>query len=177
MIVGLVGCDADVPIAPDAGADAGVLTQGSPARGDLVINEVAPRPVDGSDWLELYNRSDNVLDACAFFVTDSLDRLDHYTPLSGVLPPEPCAPTPIEPGAYLVVIADNNPDAGIDHARFKLGVADELYVVSRTGVALDGLVYLYPETAAGQSLVRSPNGSGVFFLAEPSPGVSNPAVE
>jgi hypothetical protein len=175
VLVG-VGCGEPPPEAePDAG---GPVTQGSEARGELVINEVAPRPLSGEDWIELYNRSDSALDLCDYFVTDSLDRLDHYLPLGGVAPPDSCEPRMLGAGEYLIVWADDEVTAGIDHAPFHLGVADEAHVVHRTGAAVDSLLYLYRSWGAdaGSSLARVPNGEGVFYFATPSAGAPNPEV-
>lgn len=166
------GCAPGEDMTPDAGPDAGPESQGSPPRGDLVINEIAPQPAIGTDWIELHNRSNSAVDLCQFFITDSLDRLDHYTPLGGVLPPEPCEPRWLDAGAYLVIQADEL--AGLDHAAFELGTADEVHVVTTQGIAMDGLVYLHPGTN-GPSLARQPDGEGLFYLAEPSQGEANPS--
>lgn len=159
------------------GADAsGPVSQGSEAQGELVINEVAPRPIDGADWIEIFNRSESALDLCDYFVTDRLDRLDHYLPLGGTAPPDGCEPRMLGPGEYLIVYADDDVDAGIDHAPFKLGVADEAHVVNRDGLAVDSLLFLYRDGDAGGSLARIPNGSGLFYVAAPSAGAANPEV-
>lgn len=169
----LLACG-DPAVGPDAGApDAGPLIQGSPATGDLVVNEVFSRG-GGPDWIELVNRSSAALDLCDYFVTDSIDRLDHYLPLGGVAPPDPCSPRLLGPGEYLVVYADEDPGAGLDHAPFKLGAADEAHVVSATGLPIDSFVYLHPDAAVGQSLARVPDGEGLFYLATASPGAPNP---
>jgi hypothetical protein len=153
---------------PDAGgADAAPVGQGSPPTGDLIVNEIAPRPSDGPDWIEIVNRSDAPIDLCGYFVTDSLDRLDHYAPLGGVMPPAPCDALMLEPGGYWLVNADD-----VD-APFKLSTADEVHIVTITGLAVDSLVYLYPPSAAGESLARIPNAEGLFWLAGPSPGDDN----
>jgi hypothetical protein len=173
-----VACGGSGDSGVDAGADAAPPAgQGSEAREVLAVNEVAPRPVDGADWIEIVNRSDQALDLCDYFVTDSLDRLDHYLPLGGALPPDPCEPRLLEPGAYLVVHADDAAVQGMDHAPFRLGLADEAHVVTWTGAPVDSFVYLYPETEEGLTLARVPDASGLFFLAEPTPGAANPGEE
>lgn len=175
MALALAACDpGDGAIGPDAGElDAAPLGQGSEATGALVINEIAAKPLSGSDWLELFNRSDSPLDLCNYFVTDSLDRLDHYHHLGGAPPPADCAPKLLEPGAYLLVFADDDAAAGPDHAPFKLGLADEAHVVSTSGEAVDSLVYLHARSDDGSSLARVPNGEGLFWVTEPSPGEAN----
>ena len=163
-IAGLSACSE-----PAAGPDAGDLGQGSETTAALVINEVSPKPASGADWLEIMNTSADPIDLCGFFVTDSLDRLDHYYALGGSVPPEPCAPRRLEPGAYLVIYADD--DAG---APFKLGIADEAHVVTISGEPVDSFLYVYPSGFDGESLARTPNGTGRFYPVEPTPSEANP---
>lgn len=156
------------------------LVQGSEATSDLVINEVAPRG-EGPDWVELYNRGVAPIDLCGVFFTDAVDRLDHYLPLGGVMPPAPCPPRLIAPGDRLIVNADDTPivdGAPIDpgHAPFELDVADEVHLVSTEGAVIDGLLYLYPpgpEAPAEVTLSRVPDGSGRFHERPPSPAAAN----
>lgn len=166
-------CEEQNQVEVDAGFDAAVERgQGSEARGPLVVNEVMPKPVDGADWLELFNRSDEPIDLCGYFVTDSLDRLDHYHHLGGAPPPQVCEPVILGAGEYLVVVADNDSTAG--HAPFKLGVADEAHVVSLRGEAIDSLLFLFPSESEGLSLARQPDGEGTFWLSDASQGMTNP---
>ncbi|MBL4636098.1 MAG: lamin tail domain-containing protein [Kofleriaceae bacterium] len=167
-------CTDEVALQVDGGFDAAEVGQGSIARGPLVINEVMPKPAEGADWIELYNRSDAAIDLCDYFVTDSLDRLDHYFHLGGSPPPQECPVQLLDVGEYLIVIADDDAPAG--HAPFKLGIADQAHVVSLSGEAIDSLIYLYPANGAGMSLARQPNGEGSFWLVEASEGQTNPDV-
>ncbi len=170
--VAMLACEEPAGSGPDAGPDAAPEGQGSEARAELAVNEVAPRTGAGADWLEIVNRSTAAVDLCGYFVTDDLDRLDHYLPLGGVMPPEPCEPRLLDAGAYLVIDADDGAPA-LDHAPFKLGPADAVHVVTVSGLPVDSLVYLFPEWATGLSLSRSPDGEGLFFVAEPTPGSAN----
>lgn len=145
------------------------LGQGSETNAPLAINEVAPRPDSGSDWLELVNTTGEAIDLCGFFVTDSLDRLDHYYPLGGTAPPDDCTPRWLEPGAYLVVYADD-----ATGAPFKLGVADEAHIVTITGEPVDSFLYVFPDGFDGDSLARTPDGHGRFYPAAPTPEAPNP---
>ena len=160
----LAACgDGEGGSAPDAGLpDAGPVPQGSEATSDLAINEVDP---DGDpDWFEIVNRSSAAFDLCDVFVTDSLDRLDHYVALGGAVPPEACEPAMLAAGAYLVV----TPEA------FALGDADEVHIARwEDGAALDSLLYL-DIAHDGQTLARSPDGEGLFVPADPTPGEANP---
>lgn len=171
------GCGDGPAGGPDAGGpDAGgPVAQGEPPTSDLAINEVAPDAPDGApDWIELVNRGDEALDLCGYFLTDLADRLDHYHPLGGVAPPEPCPARPLEPGGYLVVTADDGAGEGIDHAGFALAHGDEVHVVAIDGLVLDGLLYLVPDDVDGDALARIPDGEGPFYVVAPTPGAANP---
>ena len=178
-------CD-EPPAAADAGVDAPIdapAGQGSEATTDLVINEVMPRG-PGSDWIELHNRGAAPIDLCGYFLTDASDRLDHYLPLGGVLPPAPCPPRPLAAGAYLVIAVDDTPlptTGPIDptHAPFSLAASDQVHVLTIDGANVDGVSYLYPRAPsqpADVALARVPDGAGLFFAVAPTPGAANPAV-
>jgi lamin tail-like protein len=162
----LAACGDNSATQPDAGSDAAPIAQGSEAESDLVVNELAPQ----GDWVELHNRSESDIDLCDFFLTDSMDRLDHYLALGGAAPPDDCAPHMMAAGAYLVIATDDG--SGEGHAPFKLGLADEVHVALWTGEVVDGLLYIMTGDA-GQSLARQPDGAGLFFAAEPTPGEAN----
>jgi len=179
-LVMIVGCGDNLAVPIDAAA--APRGQGSEATSDLVINEVAPRG-DGADWVELYNRGSSTIELCDVFLTDAVDRLDHYLPLGGALPPDPCAPHPLLAGERRVVFLDNTPIVSgtpIDpeHAPFKLDVADEVHLIRTDGAVIDGLLFLYPPGPNGPAevtLARDPDGAGLFFARAPSPGAANPA--
>lgn len=159
----------------DAPLDAGVNEeqgQGTLALAPLVINEISPKPSAGEDWLELYNRSNAAVDLCDYFVTDSVDRLEHYYHLGKSPPPSSCDPRWLEAGEYLLVWADDGGEGEGDHAPFKLGTAEAAYVVSVRGSTVDSLIYLLPNEKA-VSLARIPNGEGLFWPVTPTPGTVN----
>ena len=152
-------CGDNIATATDAAPD-GVPGQGSPATAGLVINEIAPRG-DGPDWIELVNRSGEPVDLCDYFLSDSLDRLDHYLPLGGAAPPDPCEPDLVPPGVYLIV-----------EPPFGLGIADEVHLIGLDGAPVDSLVYLYRDSGQ-RALGRHPDRDGLFYLGEPTPGERN----
>jgi hypothetical protein len=162
----LAACGDNTATEPDAGADAAPVGQGSEAESDLVVNELAPQ----DDWIELHNRSESDIDLCDYFLTDQMDRLDHYLALGGAAPPDDCAPRMMAAGAYLVIATDDG--AGDGHAPFKLGLADEVHVAVWTGEVVDGLLYIMTGDA-GRSLAREPDGAGLFYAADPTPGEAN----
>ncbi len=167
VLLCLAACGDNGETDVDAGADAAPVGQGSEAESDLVVNEVAP----AGDWVELLNRSGEAIDLCDYFLTDQMDRLDHYLALGGAAPPDPCEPALLAAGAYLVIETDDGAEPG--HAPFRLAAADEVHLALWTGHAVDGLLYVMLGEA-GQALARQPDGAGLFFVAEPSRGEQNP---
>jgi len=161
-----VACGDNTQADMDAGSDAAPVGQGSEAESDLVINELAPQ----GDWVELHNRSSEAIDLCDYFLTDSMDRLDHYLALGGAAPPDDCAPRSMPAGDYLVIATDDGTGEG--HAPFKLALADEVHVAVWTGEVVDGLLYIMTGDAE-QSLAREPDGVGLFYAAEATPGEAN----
>ncbi len=174
----LAACDGTGPgVGPDGGRDAAPEQgQGSLPRASLIVNEVSAKPGSGqADWIEIYNRSGDAIDLCDYFVTDSLDRLDHYFHLGSAPPPADCTPVLLPAAAYHVVYADDDIAAGPDNAPFRLGLADEAHIVSTSGEAVDSLIFLHPSGASGLSLAREPNGEGLFWLSDPTLGAENSA--
>lgn len=174
VLAALGGCAADPAASPDAGVADAALDEGigGPPTGALALNEVAADPSDGPDFIEILNRGEAPIDLCGYFVTDLADRLDHYHPLGGSLPPDPCPRRDLGPGERLVVLADDG--GGVDHAGFALADADEVHLIAIDGAVVDRLLYLLPDGHGGRSLARVPDGEGRFFLAEPSPAAENP---
>ncbi len=175
MVFLVAGCDpGNTGMGVDAGSVDAAMGQGSEATAALIINEVSAKPSSGADWLELYNRSSEAVNLCNYFVTDSLDRLDHYLHLAAAPPPQQCVPRLLPAGEYLVIYADDDVFAGIDHAPFKLGLADQAHVVSTRGQAIDSLIFLHARNDEGLSLARVPNGEGLFWVSDSSQGEANP---
>ena len=164
----LLGCDpgaAAIDAAP-AAADAAPVGQGGPPRADLAINEVAPSPASGADWLELSDHGATDADLSGWFVTDDPDRLDHYYQFP--------AGTSLPAGGRLIVWADEGATGDGHHAPFKLSRSDGVYLVKPSGVVADGLLYLLAD--GHLALARVPDGEGLFYPVTPSPGLPNPQV-
>jgi len=127
----------------------GVPAQGAPATNELAINEVSW----SDDWVEIVNRSPDTLELANYFLTDSPDRLDHFLALEGQL----------GPGGLLVITPET----------FGLSKAEEVHVLTSTGLGVDGLSYLVSDADDGLSLARMPNAEGPFYLVSPTPGQEN----
>jgi hypothetical protein len=154
MVLGLLAAacgEGPVEGVPDAGgADAAPVVQGSEATAELVINEISP----AGDWIEIANRSSEALDLADYILTDSPDRIDHYVFLDGSL----------APGELRVIEPDS----------FGLGIAEQVHLLTSTGLGVDGLSYLYIGAREDQSLARHPHAEGPFYFADPTPGELNP---
>jgi hypothetical protein len=147
----------------------------------LVINEVmaagSQRPLatpegssivdaDGepADWVEVYNPLDVPVNLAGYTLTTNPERPRRYH----------FPPLVLEPRAFVVVIADNRPEAGPLHADFRLSAGGEtVYLFGNEGAALvDRRAYreMEQDAAAG----RYPDGAesyGIIYV--PTPGRAN----
>jgi hypothetical protein len=110
--------------------DSGIL----PNPGAIVINEVlAHSHAEASDWIELYNTTDTVIDIGGWFLSDSKDALFKY---------EIAAGTTIGPYDYLVFSEDlhfGNLDDFGSHIAFALSEnGEQLYLSSAENGILTG---------------------------------------
>lgn len=141
----------------------------------VVINEllalnsrsVADPQGEFDDWIELFNRSDSIVDLSGMYLSDRPEEPRKWKFPQG---------TTISPRGYLVVWADEDGgDGGGLHANFKLsGEGEQLLLVdtdSRGNQVLDSVEYGYQleDIAYG----RIPDGSGDFRSLYVSPGRSN----
>ncbi len=154
----------------------------------LAINEVmagmATQPLeapDGSpivdgegqpaDWIEVYNPLSTPVNLRGFSLTDDRGRPRRYRFPALVL----------QPGEFVLVVADSRPEAGPFHAGFRLGGGgEEVFLFAHDGAVLvDRIVFRSMEKDA--SAGRFPDGAresesyGVIFL--PSPGRANGQID
>ncbi|MDP7114842.1 MAG: lamin tail domain-containing protein, partial [Myxococcota bacterium] len=118
-----------------------------------------------TDWIELYNMTDEDVDLAGFTITDNLDNPDKH-----VL----AAPLTVPARGHLLLWADGLPDVGAEHLGFQLArEGEELGLYDPTGTVLNHLEY--DEQATDWSAARMPDGEldGWVIDATPTPGLSN----
>ena len=157
-----------------------VAYEALPARTGIVINEFCATASDQTDdvgeptdWIELYNSSENTIDIGGLYVTDDLGNKKKFRI------PENSESTLMDPGTYLLLWADEEPEQGPLHIDIKLssnGEAIGLYdEVGSELITLDEVVY--GAVADFESFARIPNCSGPFTKTETlSPGAENPLI-
>jgi spore coat protein CotH len=127
------------------------------AASPVVINELMPSNKATvtdetgaySDWLELYNNSDQPVDLSGWFLTDEDTNLERWAFPAG---------TVIAARDTLVVWADDAASPGL-HADFKLSASGEtIYLVTPQKTFADQVTFADAE--ADFSYARSPNGTG-----------------
>ena len=74
-----------------------------------------------SDWIELYNTTDSVIDLAGMYLSDNPEKMQKYQIPSG-------DNTLIAPHGYRIVWCDNNEPLDQLHASFKLANADSAFV-------------------------------------------------
>lgn len=126
------------------------------------------------DWLEIYNTESFAVDIGGLYVTDSLADPKKWE-IPGTQPEE----TTIEPGGFLVLWADNDPEQGALHLGFKLSKTGEQFGLFKQLSASTALIdsVSFPSLYAGISYIRYPDGSGPWRKTSAvSPGDFNSSV-
>lgn len=120
------------------------------------------------DWIEIYNAGEEAVDIGGWYITDKADQLQKFK-ISTTNP----SLTTIQPGGYLVLWADNQPEQGVLHLDFALNVEGEYIGLSTPeGNKVDETTFgaQTPDISSG----RIPNGSGEWSTLEsPTPGEAN----
>jgi len=146
----------------------------------LVINEFladndstsyADEAGETEDWIEIYNTGSEAIDIGGMYVTDDLTE-----PTKTQIPSTDPGATTIQPGGFLVLWADGEPEQGVLHMDWKLSADGEeigLVVTNGSGLVVVDAVTFDIQTE-GVSQGRSSDGSGVWaFFDEPTPGGTN----
>lgn len=139
-------------------------------KGEVVINElmsnnettVTDPSGNYSDWIELYNNTDQTLSLKDAYLSDS------YTePLKWKFPDN----TTIAPKGYLIVWASDTTQAGLN-TNFKLSNNGEQLILSyENGFVTDSITF--PSLKKDRSYARCPNGTGAFSKLDPTYSASN----
>lgn len=133
----------------------------------LTVNEWMAEPAGGDDWFEIYNSGDQPVSLGGLFFTDDLTKktLSPVPPLSF-----------IGTGAngFVQFQADNSPNAGADHVKFKLNkTGDTVGLYSSAGTLIAAVGFGEQQTNVSQG--RFPDGSTniISFTDTVSPAESN----
>ncbi len=146
------------------------LLLASPAGAELQLNEIMPinhltiadEAGEFDDWFEIYNSGDAPVALGDYWATD--DPAD----TTGWAFPD----TLLDPGGFLLVWADNDPEQGSLHATFKLSGSGEALLLYRNASLVDSTSF--QAAAADTSFARFPDGSGPWeWTALPTPGAAN----
>jgi len=118
---------------------------------------------DTSDWIEVYNSSDQTVDLSGFGLSDRLTRGRKWQFPQGTL---------IMPGEYKVVLCDgtrDSQDTGVLHASFKINrtACETLALTDPEGRILDKVIL--PEQRTDISYGRTLGMSGFFYYETPTP--------
>ncbi len=140
----------------------------------VLINEVMAAPLAGeSDWIELYNTTDQAIDLGGWYLSDSGNNLTKYEIAAGTI---------LEPDGYVVFYEDlhfGNDDAPGCHSAFGLSRDGEtVYLHSGSGGIVTGYStrQSYGPSEPGTSFghYRGTAGEyGFIALSVPTPGEAN----
>jgi len=139
----------------------------------IVINEVVSannagledEDGDSSDWIELFNRSNQGVNLQGFGISDDLSE-----PMKWLLPAKT-----LEPGEHLVVFASgkNRGGSGELHTNFRVSSSGEDLLLSDALGAIIDQLYV-PELMQDEAFARVYSGASQWTITpDPSPGSSN----
>lgn len=142
----------------------------APLLGDIVINEFLANNLnynndeynDNEDWIELYNKTNNVIDVSTLYLSNTVTNYAKWK-----LPNE----TTIMPNAYLTIFADNDSLEQILHTNFSLNKDTGIVILSNGTSILDSVSY--HAQGIDTSFGRLPNGTGNFVTMIPTFGYAN----
>lgn len=149
----------------------------NPSSVKLVINEYlasndaccTDENGEYDDFFEIYNYDSVAINVGGMYISDSKNDYKQHQ-----IPKDAASLTTIQPGGFLVIWCDGQPEQGALHAPFKLGSGGEDIVL----VESDGRSVVselsYPAQTTDISVGRMPDGSNNWQnFSSPTPGVSN----
>jgi len=137
----------------------------------MASNDFAASDENGEydDWIEIYNAGSEAVDVGGYYITDDLSD-----PTLWRIPDTASDTTTIQPGAFLLLWADKQPEQGVQHINLKLGAGGEaigLYLSDGIGV-VDTLTYTSQTTDISSGRVDDGGDDwGLFSIT--TPGESN----
>ena len=134
-------------------------------------NQIVDEYGEADDWIELYNSADKPVSLKGLYLSDSPTHLRKYALFDTVLPPF----------GYVLIWADNQPDQGKHHTKFKLSATDgdQIILSNDRGGIIDSVQFLAnsgnPEARLpDQSYGRSADGANSWCQQKsPTPLVKN----
>jgi hypothetical protein len=144
----------------------------SDSTGDVSINELLAKNStintdsagEYDDWIELYNRSENVIDLSGKYLTDSPLNLIKWKFPDG---------SEISAGGFLLIWCDKDTSVTELHANFKLNGGGEFTaLVDNDGATILDSIY-FGKQSDDISFGRFPDGSPDKSFLQPSPGYPN----
>ena len=141
------------------------------AVGSVVINELMASNMTSvpdqndqyDDWAELYNGSQDAIDLSGWYLSDDLQNVTKYQFPPGVV---------INPGGYLTIWVDSDPNQPGLHTPFKLSAGGEALILSRPDLTVvDQVVFGVQTTDVAYG--RCPNGWGPFTFLSHTFGADN----
>ncbi len=147
---------------------------------DLRINEIMADNIgavldeygNDSDWIEIYNKGETIVDMAGLYLTDDLEN-----PTKWRIPGGSPTKTSIDANGYLVFFADENPMLGPRHLDFKLSNSGESvgisYLSGTNVVWIDSISFT--RQYANVSTGYFPDGTGSWVKLDHTPGSKNVA--
>jgi len=120
------------------------------------------------DWIEIYNPGNIPVDIGGMYFSQ-----DKGEPMGYQIPKTDSKLTTIQPGGFLLLWADEDPNQGVLHLKFKLNLAGEyIGLYHEDGRKIDGIKF--KKQNENTSYGRIPDGGATWKeFSVPTPGGSN----
>ena len=139
---------------------------------DIVINElmasndqvVADEYGEFDDWIEIYNKGNQMINLSGMHLSDDIANLGKYT----------FPNINLAPGDYFIVWADDDEEeqGDFNHATFKLSADGETLILSDADFTILNQV-TFGEQITDMGYARVPNGVGSFIIQSPTYAFNN----
>ena len=118
---------------------------------------------DNDDWIELANAGNQALELTSMVLTDNVGDITSYYSIPASI---------LEPGEYIIIWADGEPEEGELHSQFRLDADGEDLVLLHDAVIVD--MVTFPDLDDDMSWGRWPDGGPVWTcFSEATPGQCN----
>lgn len=150
------------------------VNDGHPKEGDIIITEVLVSNSvtnqdsfgEYSDWIEIYNASENVLSLDKCCLSDNPDKLAKFE----------FPDITIQPGQYMLIFASDKEvttESGELHAKFKLSAGEGLYFSFNQAIISSLVTPIDLTDDISYGLVSDDEGYKTVYMADPSPAAVN----
>ena len=121
-----------------------------------------------NDWIEIYNPESTPVNLAGYYISDNLSE-----PLTWKIPDTDADKTTVQPGGFLLLWADSDPEQGPNHLGFKLKTTDQVILTAPDAVTVVQQVS-YTDLPTNKSYGAKVDASPEYIVFDiPTPNATN----